>query len=69
MPKFKLKENQYLPRGLGYPAATYYYFTNEFDKVVDFKTLKPYSGKMFNRFAMKSKVEAEAYLEVINRSE
>jgi hypothetical protein len=70
---YKLEENQYIPRNgkslpSGYPAcATYYYFVNENNKVVDFKTLKPYKGKQMNRYAMHSKVQAEAYLEVINK--
>lgn len=70
---YSLKENQYIPYNgkrlpSGYPAcATYYYFVNENDKVVDKETLKPYRGKQMNRYAMHSKVQAEAYLEVINR--
>lgn len=63
MPKFTLKENQYSVGGRG---ATYYYLVNEQGKTVDKLTLKPYRGKQMNRYAMKSKVEAEAYLEVIN---
>jgi len=69
---YKLNENQYIPyRGKSLPSgmpscSTYYYFTDEKDKVVDFKTLKPYKGKEMNRYAMHSEVEAKAYLEVIN---
>jgi len=72
MPKFELKSNQYIPRNSkslpsGFPAsATYYYFVNEDNKVVNFKTLKPYRGKDMSKFAMHSKAQAEAYLEVIN---
>jgi hypothetical protein len=70
---YKLKENQYIPYNAkrlpsGMPAcSTYYYFVNEQGKVVDKKTLKPYRGKEMNRYAMKYKSEAEAYLEVINK--
>lgn len=66
-----LHENQYIPRNgkslpSGMPAcATYYYFMRN-GKVLDKVTLKPYRGKEMNRYAMHSKVEAEAYLEVIN---
>ncbi len=73
MPKYRLQNSQYIPRNSkslksGYPACvTYYYFINEDDKVVDFKTLKPYRGKQMNRYAMHSKSQAEAYLEVINK--
>ena len=70
---FTLKSNQYIPHNAkrlpsGMPAcSTYYYFVNEQDKVVDKKTLKPYRGKQMNRYAMHSRTEAEAYLEVINK--
>lgn len=73
MAKFELKSNQYIPfrpKSLpsGMPAcATYYYFVNEKGQVVDKVTLKPYRGKQMNRYAMHSKTEAEAYLEVINK--
>ena len=73
MAKFTLQSNQYIPfrakkSPSGMPLAeTYYYFTNEDGKVVDKITLKPYRGKEMNRYAMKSKVEAETYLEVINK--
>lgn len=73
MAKFELKSNQYIPyRGKSLPSgvpacATYYYFVNEKNQVVDFKTLKPYRGKQMNRYAMHSKAAAEAYLEVINK--
>lgn len=66
-----LHENQYIPykgKSLpsGYPAcATYYYFMQN-GKVLDRVTLKPYRGKQMGRYAMHSKTEAEAYLEVIN---
>jgi hypothetical protein len=73
MAKFRLESNQYLPyRGKTLPnglraCETYYYFVNEDNKVVDFKTLKPYKGKQMERYAMHSKAQAEAYLEVINK--
>jgi hypothetical protein len=69
---FHLQSNQYIPynakkgpTGLTL-CSTYYYFTNDNGKVVDKITLKPYRGKQMERYAMKSKVEVEAYLEVIN---
>ena len=75
MAKFFLKENQYIPyrakklvSGMS-ACSTYYYFVNEDNKTVDFKTLKPYRGKQMERYAMHSKVQAEAYLEVINKGE
>jgi hypothetical protein len=70
---YSLRSNQYFPtKGKRLPSglpesATYYYFINENGKVVDFKTLKPYKGKQMERYAMHSKVDAEAYLEVINK--
>ena len=70
---YKLNENQYIPyrsKSLpsGMPAcATYYYFTDEKDRVIDKVTLKPYRGKQMDRYAMHSKEQAEAYLEVINK--
>jgi len=73
MAKFELKSNQYIPYKAkrspsGMPLAeTYYYFVNEKNQVVDFKTLKPYRGKQMERYAMHSKTAAEAYLEVINK--
>ena len=73
MPTFELRENQYIPYKAkkspsGFPlCATYYYFVNEQGKVVDKATLKTYRGKQMNRYAMHSRAQAEAYLEVINR--
>jgi len=73
MSKFTLHENQYIPykakiSQYGLPLAeTYYYFKNEQNKVIDKKTLKPYKGKQMNRYAIKSKKQAEAYLEIINK--
>lgn len=70
---FQLKENQYIPyRAKTLPSGmpkceTYYYFVDSEGRVVDKKTLKPYKGKQMERYAMKSKTEAEAYLEVINK--
>lgn len=74
MSTFQLKSNQYIPyrsKSLpsGMPAcATYYYFVNEKGQVVDKNTLKPYRGKQMERYAMHSKTQAEAYLEVINKT-
>ena len=70
---FTLHSNQYIPYRAktlpsGMPAcSTYYYLKNANGKVVDKKTLKPYRGKQMDRYAMHSKAEAEAYLEVINK--
>lgn len=70
---FILNENQYIPYkgkslSSGMPAcSTYYYLTNEKGQVVDRVTLKPYKGKQMERYAMYSKVQALAYLEVINQ--
>jgi len=70
---FTLHSNQYIPRNgrslpSGMPAcATYYYFKNKDGKIIDKVTLKPYRGKNMDRYAMHSKVQAEAYLEVINK--
>jgi hypothetical protein len=74
MAKFTLHENQYIPYKAnkspsGLPLAeTYYYFTNEQGKVIDKSTLKPYRGKQMDRYVIKSKIEAESYLEVINKN-
>jgi len=65
---YQLRENKYLPNGLGKPAKTYYYFVNGSEKVIDFKTLKPYRGKQMNRYAMHDKIQAQAYLDVINKT-
>ena len=70
--KVTLHSNQYIPRKgkslpSGMPAcATYWYFMRN-DKILDFKTLKPYRGKDMSRYAMHSETEAKAYLEVINK--
>lgn len=66
MEKYELKENQYLPHGLGRHAATYYYFVNQQGQTVDIKTLKPYKGKQMNRYVMKNKSEAQNFLLTIN---
>lgn len=66
--------NQYIPRnGKSLPSGmpkskTYWYYVNKDGKTVDKKTLKPYRGKEMSRYAMHSIVEAEAYLEVINKA-
>ena len=70
---FHLRSNQYIPlNGKRLPngfvgAITYYYFVNDKEQKIDKVTLKPYRGKNFNKYAMISKTEAEAYLEVINQ--
>jgi hypothetical protein len=72
--KFELRENQYIPYKAkrlpsGMPACeTYYYLVDEKGRTIDKITLKPYRGKQMERYAMKSKTEAEAYLEVINKN-
>ena len=72
--KIELKSNQYIPYKStslpsGMPACrTYYYFVNEDGKVLDKNTLKPYRGKQMDRYAMHSKVQAETYLETINKN-
>jgi hypothetical protein len=63
---YTLRDNQYLPNGLGKPAETYYYLTNDKGQVVDKKTLKPYRGKQRERFAFKNKPEAEKALAKAN---
>jgi aminoglycoside phosphotransferase (APT) family kinase protein len=72
MAKFKMRENQYVPRNAklspsGFPlGSTYYYFVNEQGKVVDKMTLKPYRGKDLKRYAYFSKFLAEFHLHIIN---
>jgi hypothetical protein len=71
--KLTMQENQYIsPKAKtnenGFRmASTYYYFTNEEGKTVDKKTLKPYRGKELNRYAFFSKVDADVFLEKINK--
>jgi hypothetical protein len=72
--KFELRENQYIPYKAkrlpsGIPACeTYYYLVDEKGRTIDKINLKPYRGKQMERYAMKSKTEAKAYLEVVNRN-
>lgn len=66
IPKYRMLGNQYLPNGFGRPASTYYYFVNSEGKTLDKDTLKPYRGNQMERFAMKNKEQAEAYLNKIN---
>jgi len=72
--KFELRENQYIPYKAkrlpsGMPACeTYYYLVDEQGRTIDKITLKPYRGKQMERYVMKSKTEAEAYLEIVNRN-
>ena len=70
---FTLHSTQYipykpksLPNGMS-ACETYYFICNADGKIVDKVTLKPYRGKQMDRYAIKSKTEAEAYLEVINK--
>jgi len=73
MPQYKLNSNQYIPRRAkslpsGMPAcATYYYITNENDKVINKYTLKPYRGKDMDKYAFHDKLYAEQFLDNINK--
>lgn len=62
--KYSLKSNVYIPYGGG--VATYYYLVNDKGQSLDKATLKPYNGKDLGRYAIKSKSEAETYLQKIN---
>lgn len=62
--KYSLKSNVYIPYGGG--VATYYYLVNDKGQQLDKATLKPYNGKDFGRYGIKSKSEAETYLQKIN---
>ena len=63
--KYRLESNQYIPHKKG-GVATYYYLVNEKGQQLDKATLKPYDGIDFGRVAIKSKSEAETYLQKIN---
>ena len=63
---YTVKDNQYLPNGLGNPAATYYYVVDEKNKVINKNTGKPYRGKQMNNFAFKRKIEALDYAAKLN---
>ena len=65
--KHTLKDNQYLPDGLGKPAKTYYYIVNHLGQKIDYKTLKPYRGEQMNRYAIKDKAKAIEILNKINQ--
>jgi hypothetical protein len=41
---------------------------DEKGRTVDKITLKPYRGKQMKKYTMKSKTEAEAYLDAINKN-
>ena len=66
MAKYELKENQYLPNGLGKPAETYYYLVNENGQTINKKTLKPYRGIQMLMYAFKSKICATAFMKMLN---
>lgn len=63
---YTVKDNQYLPNGLGNPSATYYYVVDEKNRTINFKTDKPYKGKQMNNFAFKRKIEALDYAAKLN---
>ena len=63
---YTVKDNQYLPNGLGNPASTYYYVVDEKNRTINFKTDKPYKGKQMNNFAFKRKIEALDYAAKLN---
>lgn len=63
--KYRLESNHYIPYKKG-GVATYYYLVNEKGQSLDKTTLKPYKGNDLGRYAIKSKSEAEAYLQKIN---
>ena len=65
--KHTLKDNQYLPDGLGKPAKTYYYIVNHLGQTIDYKTLKPYKGKQMKKYAILSLDEAVEILKKINQ--
>ena len=65
--KHTLKDNQYLPDGLGKPVKTYYYFVNHLGQTIDYKTLKPYKGKQMKKYAILSLDEAVEILKKINQ--
>lgn len=64
---YTVKDNQYLPNGLGNPAATYYYVVDEKNRTINFKTDKPYKGKQMNNYAFKRKIEALDYAAKLNQ--
>lgn len=55
---YTVKDNQYLPNGLGNPAKTYYYVVDEKNRTIHKKTHKPYRGKQMNNYAFGHKIEA-----------
>lgn len=64
---YTVKDNQYLPNGIGNPAATYYYVVDEKNRTINFKTNKPYRGKQMNNFMFKRKIEALDYAAQLNQ--
>ena len=55
---YTVKKNQYLPNGLGNPAATYYYVVDDKGKTIHKNTHKPYRGKQMNNYAFKHIIDA-----------
>ena len=74
MPNYQLKSNQYIPYKAkmlpsGMPAcATYYYIVNEDNKVINKHTLKTYRGKNMDMYAFKDKLNAEQFLDNLNKN-
>jgi len=66
--EFELRDNQYLPNGLGKPAETYYYIVNDKGQIINKKTLKPYRGKQMDNYAFKNIAVAQAFLKIINNT-
>ena len=65
MAKFELKVGKYTT--INEKTENYYYFVNEKGQIVNYMTLRPYRGKKMEKYAMKSKVQAMAYIAVINK--
>jgi hypothetical protein len=63
---YTVKDNQYLPNGLGNPAATYYYVVDDKNKIINKHTAKPYKGKQMDNYAFKRKIEALDYAAKLN---
>ena len=63
--KYRLAKSWYIPYKKG-GVEIYYYLVNDKGQSLDKATLKPYNGKDLGRYAIKSKSEAETYLQKIN---
>lgn len=63
---YTVKDNQYLPNGIGNPAATYYYVVDDKNKTIHKVTGKPYRGKQMDNYAFKHKIEALDYAAKLN---